>query len=114
MAARLRPARPRSKRAVNAAAVLHLLGHLIHSADHVARRLELTPTATFWLGTTGLLPASLIQLPPHRSAFSEPSRVGVGDWLTLVAMVGGAIASRSQASTQRVKRVGTRRRAPRR
>ena len=114
---------PRVSRALKVTAVLYVLGYLIHSADHVGRGLDLTPGATFWLGTIGLLPAfaavafafaeqrlagafavlagtttavsaSLIHLPPHWSAFSEPFREGVGvvDWLTLVAMVGGGIA----------------------
>jgi hypothetical protein len=109
--------------ALKATAVLYIAGYLIHSADHVARGLALTPPATFWLGTVALLPAgmivalalldhrlapalavlagtstavaaSLIHLPPPWSVFSEPFRtnVGIADWLTLVAMVGSAVA----------------------
>jgi hypothetical protein len=109
--------------ALRVTAVLYLAGYLVHSADHVARGLALTPPATFWAGPIALVPAaaiavlavtdhrlapplavlagtatavaaSLVHLPPDWSVFSEPFRAGVGvaDWLSLVAMVGSAVA----------------------
>jgi hypothetical protein len=112
-----------ASRALRLTAILYAAGYLMHSVDHVGRGLDLTPVATFWAGTVGLLPAgfavwlvytdhrfaapyavltgaltavfaTLIHVPPRWSTFSEPFRTGVGlvDWLTLAAMVGGAVA----------------------
>lgn len=112
-----------SARALKVTGVLYIAGFVIHSADHFARGLALTPPATFWLGTISLpvgvaivvlamrghrlapalavftgistaVAASMIHVPPYWSVFSEPFRAGVTivDWLTLVAMVGTAVA----------------------
>lgn len=89
------------------AAVAYAFGYLLHSADHIGRGLDLTPGATFWAGTIGLIPAgfavflsfrrdrfaplfavlagfwtalgaTLVHIPGHWSPLSEPWRGGLG------------------------------------
>lgn len=110
-------------RTLKITAVLYLAGYLVHSVDHFARGLQLTPPALFWLGTIALplaaaivvlvllghplapqlailagtpvaIGATAVHIPPYWIVFSEPFRasVSVVDWLTLVAMVGTAVA----------------------